>query len=296
MIQALLVTEFGQRSVKALVDTGCAIPLVFIPGIYTEAQLQESSWPVKCTAANGDLLAGGTHGLKVQLKLPVVQRHAESLQERPVICVLTDAVWAYEAGIQGTDLIIGYPFQKGFGISVNPHQDFLWTEFPVLESESTGKTVTQKTSENSCLTYLQNPCLSTVTTEVDPSGMFSKADCECDHSSEKQGLKKIVGEVWTDAELTQEFQTEHSSWKQLQYSPRKKNREGVELHPSWIVESYTVTAEWVQRIVQFADLVPTVDAFASTGNHRMPRYWTSEDDAFLQDWGSEILWMNPLFQ
>ena len=39
---------------------------------------------------------------------------------------------------------------------------------------------------------------------------------------------------------------------------------------------------------------PTVDAFASSVNASVPRFWTCQDDAFSKDWGSEeLLWINP---
>jgi hypothetical protein len=47
--------------------------------------------------------------------------------------------------------------------------------------------------------------------------------------------------------------------------------------------------------VQFSDLEPTVDAFASNGNQRVSKFWTIQDDAFKQNWSNEILWANPSF-
>lgn len=37
----------------------------------------------------------------------------------------------------------------------------------------------------------------------------------------------------------------------------------------------------------------TLDVCASDWNHKCDRYFTVEDDGLLQDWGSEICWMNP---
>lgn len=37
----------------------------------------------------------------------------------------------------------------------------------------------------------------------------------------------------------------------------------------------------------------TVDAAASANNARLPRYWTVDDDALLQDWTHERVWCNP---
>jgi hypothetical protein len=64
---------------------------------------------------------------------------------------------------------------------------------------------------------------------------------------------------------------------------------------TWKSETYTVVSDWFDRIVEFSDLVPTVDAFAGTGNNQLPKYWCKQTDAFKQDWSSEILWMNPPF-
>jgi phage N-6-adenine-methyltransferase len=54
------------------------------------------------------------------------------------------------------------------------------------------------------------------------------------------------------------------------------------------------------RAVTAGDFAPlnerfgfTVDAAASAGNARLPRYWTAEDDALRQPWARERVWANP---
>ena len=37
----------------------------------------------------------------------------------------------------------------------------------------------------------------------------------------------------------------------------------------------------------------TIDAAATKENALLPRYWTKEDDALVQDWGGERVWCNP---
>jgi len=37
----------------------------------------------------------------------------------------------------------------------------------------------------------------------------------------------------------------------------------------------------------------TVDAAASEGNARLPRFWTAADDALAQPWAGERIWCNP---
>ena len=59
-----------------------------------------------------------------------------------------------------------------------------------------------------------------------------------------------------------------------------------------LTESYTVTDDLRDKIVAWAGITPTVDAFASAKNKRFPRHW---EDAFREDWSSEILWANPPF-
>ncbi len=39
----------------------------------------------------------------------------------------------------------------------------------------------------------------------------------------------------------------------------------------------------------------TVDAAASAINAKCERYWTRDDDALGQDWGTERVWLNPPF-
>ena len=59
-----------------------------------------------------------------------------------------------------------------------------------------------------------------------------------------------------------------------------------------LTESYTVTDALRDKVVAWAGFTPTVDAFASAKNKRFPRHW---EDAFEEDWSSEILWANPPF-
>ena len=58
------------------------------------------------------------------------------------------------------------------------------------------------------------------------------------------------------------------------------------------MEIYTVTHDLRNKIVAWAGITHTVDAFASAKNKRFPRHW---EDAFQEGWSSEILWANPPF-
>lgn len=37
----------------------------------------------------------------------------------------------------------------------------------------------------------------------------------------------------------------------------------------------------------------TVDACANEHNHRLPRYWSPEQDGLRQSWGNHVVWANP---
>ena len=64
---------------------------------------------------------------------------------------------------------------------------------------------------------------------------------------------------------------------------------------TWKTETYVVTEIWKNRIIDWAEMIPTIAAFASPGNNRFKEYWTKRDDAFLQDWSRDVLWINPAF-
>ena len=96
-------------------DTGAAISLVLRHGTFLESDLKKSSWPVKFVTASGAVMPGGTTGLKLELTLPI-----SGFPEQGIGRIGCEPVWAYEADLHSTDLIIGYPFLAGFGLAVDP--------------------------------------------------------------------------------------------------------------------------------------------------------------------------------
>lgn len=40
----------------------------------------------------------------------------------------------------------------------------------------------------------------------------------------------------------------------------------------------------------------TVDAAAHSGNHKLPKYWSKDEDGLIQDWTSERVWCNPPYR
>ena len=62
----------------------------------------------------------------------------------------------------------------------------------------------------------------------------------------------------------------------------------------WVTESYAVIDEWRDKIVEWSglDMTQAVDAFSSHKNRRFDRHWTKRQNAFLQDWSRDTLWIN----
>ena len=71
--------------------------------------------------------------------------------------------------------------------------------------------------------------------------------------------------------------------------------DGKETGRLWKTESYAVINPVRDQILQWAGFTPTIDAFAERCNARFPRYWDKSMDAFRQDWGPEVLWVNAPF-
>ena len=109
-------------NVRILVDTGAKIPLVFQRGLIPSTSLRKAAFPVKFTTVDGQAMEGGTYGTFLEFRLPIWR------QER-LITARTCSLFAYEANVQGVDIIMGYPFLKAFNLQVDSANDRL-----VLES------------------------------------------------------------------------------------------------------------------------------------------------------------------
>ena len=105
---------------RALVDTGAAIPLVFKSGVLPSEKLMKSTYPVKFLTASGAVMSGGTSGCKLELSFAVAIPGTEDCER-----VHCESVWAYEAELHSCDLIIGYPFLSGFGLGVDARANTL---------------------------------------------------------------------------------------------------------------------------------------------------------------------------
>ena len=67
----------------------------------------------------------------------------------------------------------------------------------------------------------------------------------------------------------------------------------------WVTCDYAVRADLLQEILEALEVTPVRDAFADKENKRFHKWYGegSPDgtNAFEQNWGSEILWINPSF-
>ena len=108
----------GRRTVRVLVDTGAKIPLVFRKNLFPKTSLKKACFPVNFTTVDGQRMEGGNHGLFLELWLPV-HRQGRLINAR------TCSLFAYEADIQGIDIIMGYPFLKVFNLFVDTEHDCL---------------------------------------------------------------------------------------------------------------------------------------------------------------------------
>ena len=105
--------------VSALIDTGCAVPIVFRKGLFADTVLEKASKPIRLLTASGEQLSGGTEGVHLQVTLPV--RDFENKRFR----AKCGTVWGVEAALSGYDVIVGHPFLALFQLLVDPAHECL---------------------------------------------------------------------------------------------------------------------------------------------------------------------------
>ena len=106
------------RQVQVLIDTGAKIPLVIRKGLFAKESLRKATFPVHFSMVDGQNMEGGSHGIFVELQLPVYTQGR-------LINARTVKLFAYEANIRGIDVIAGYPFLKVFNLLVDTMRDRL---------------------------------------------------------------------------------------------------------------------------------------------------------------------------
>ena len=114
-----LRVKYFTKSVSALADTGCRIPILFRRGLIPDNLLQNAVKPIKLVTADSTPMLGGDRGCEILLTFPVGFENNRTEIFRCPPC------WAYESAIQGSDIILGYPFLKYFRLMVDCHGDIL---------------------------------------------------------------------------------------------------------------------------------------------------------------------------
>lgn len=102
------------KQVHCLIDTGCAVPIVFRTGLFPSSSLEKASKPIRLKTASGDPLSGGDNGAHLQVTLPVRDFKNGHFNAR---CL---TVWGIEADLGNHDCILGHPFLAMFQLMVDP--------------------------------------------------------------------------------------------------------------------------------------------------------------------------------
>ena len=310
VLEAQIWSLVGPQDVHILIDTGARIPIAFRSGLIEDKLLHKAQFPVKFSVADGQPMSGGTHGTFLGIKLPIKQNNKEVL-------VRTAPLFAYEASIVGMDLIIGYPFLKAFGISIDTSQDCLTLDLNSMHAEEgkvSGLSVkhlglkredpcpsapgeaTQSLSPVSeaipCLssrdqgdvktdlspcTGEANICLSRVNTIFSPE--FECLFCgrhdgknECCAADRRHHKKRVTFSPnigWDDAQdvLIHPDRLQNSDWDEMPLRTLQ-GREPLTIDQRKIFQTgeFITTPTFFHLALEFADLTPTVDAFASKQN------------------------------
>ena len=102
VLDMIVRSAAGRQTVRVLVDTGAKIPLVFKHGLFLKGKLKQACFPVHFSTVDGQPMAGGTHGLFLEFELPL-------WRQGRLINARTCSLFAYEASIQGVDVIMDTP-------------------------------------------------------------------------------------------------------------------------------------------------------------------------------------------
>ena len=105
---------------SVLIDTGCRIPMLFRKGLIPRNFLERAQRSITIVTADGTPMLGGSHGCKLEVVLPVSGQDGSTAK-----AVRCQALWGYESAIEGSDLILGYPFLKIFRLVVDCPSDSL---------------------------------------------------------------------------------------------------------------------------------------------------------------------------
>ena len=84
---------------------------------FKNKELSLAARPLQITVADGSCIAGGTHGATVSGVVPV--KHHGRMTE-----ILCEDVFVYKADVV-EHVILGYPFCKSYGLTIDPVRDCL---------------------------------------------------------------------------------------------------------------------------------------------------------------------------
>lgn len=129
-----------------------------------------------------------------------------------------------------------------------------------------------------------------------PTGFRSYPVCASGFDADSSWLmpdRAVCGADWLPTSSPVSPISKHSKHQHISSVPWRPTPR--QLGSGFKTEHYTVCQSWFSRILEWAEFVPAVDAFATANNARLPQFWTVADDAFAQDWSSVPLWMNPPF-
>ena len=100
LLNLTVVSVSGERKLRALVDTGSAMPLVVKKGIFPASDIQKAVWPVQFVTTSGDAMILGSTCLKLEISFSVAVPETDSVN-----IVLCERLLAYEANLCSTEVI-----------------------------------------------------------------------------------------------------------------------------------------------------------------------------------------------
>ena len=116
IVTARVCVKDFSTSAKLLIDTGCRVEVLFREGLIPGNYLTYSDRPINICTADDSPMNGGKYGCMMHLSLPILHSSTP---------LYTKSFWGYEAAIQSSDIILGYPFLKRYRLTVDCIQDGL---------------------------------------------------------------------------------------------------------------------------------------------------------------------------
>ena len=316
VLQVLMHNAGQQHLLRTLVDTGAKVPLIVKMGILTSttAALNPSTF----VTANGDPMAGGFQGATVNIKIPIALPQRKKFI--PSAIVYKDQ-WVYEADIRGVDMIIGYPFLKTMHLVPIPSKHIL-----VMEDDFIAMAEQKQAHPQFEVRHNNTKHGPPAAHQTDAPEDFQVVDtievpldyCNSDwsrmqpwqhfgslpattpcmsilgrtHVDVPMGVKSVAGGFKLRTRMTKR---RIGLLQPLKPTLALDKNLDAKVRNAWKSETYTVLDTVRDHICAFAGFQPVVDAFADHNNARCPYYWDESMDAFQQDWGKHILWINPPF-